>query len=359
MIRFPFALLFLLCLWPPLAAQGWVLRSYPSQVVPTTRNTRSRPDKVRLNLSSLSWSNPASWFSNTEEDSIAFESPSSQTSVSDDKAAILQVGAALDRGQAYNPTSGSYYAERLTIPKDMIEKFLQTNHDQIPQSIDDIMGEYELILTTYPKGIYRSSPTFLAVQESLRYDHAHGKDKIFGWVPFVDNNMTKTELFFRAHEFQAKFLKTNKVGRVAHYFTNTTLYSEFDTALLNLQAIIPFGRWFKFLPEVGGSLVTASHLRLDHDSDNHQAVLDLQVDYSTPRKVKGIWGKGKFDWRIPVGDIWQQMPWNQGRPPAFRLFVRYADGDFQILQDATGEYFVYTKPVMPRPLDLVDCEEEN
>lgn len=175
---------------------------------------------------------------------------------------------------------------------------------------------------------------------------------------------TKADFFAKAHDLQTKTMKTNKVGRVAHYFTNTTLYTEFDTTLLNLQAIIPFGGWFKFLPEIGGSLVTASHLRLDHNTNTQNnkegAVMNLEIDYCTPRKIKGIWGKGNFEnWRIPVGEIWQQLPLIQGRSPSFQLWVRYADNDFQILEDPTGGYFVYTKPVMPRPLDLVDCSSKN
>jgi hypothetical protein len=31
------------------------------------------------------------------------------------KSQILQLGAALDRGQAYNPTSGSYYKDRMDL----------------------------------------------------------------------------------------------------------------------------------------------------------------------------------------------------------------------------------------------------
>jgi hypothetical protein len=33
------------------------------------------------------------------------------------KSQILQLGAALDRGQAYNPTSGSYYADRMAVAR--------------------------------------------------------------------------------------------------------------------------------------------------------------------------------------------------------------------------------------------------
>ena len=33
------------------------------------------------------------------------------------KSQILQLGAALDRGQAYNPTSGSYYSDRMEVAR--------------------------------------------------------------------------------------------------------------------------------------------------------------------------------------------------------------------------------------------------
>ena len=33
------------------------------------------------------------------------------------KSQILQLGASLDRGQAYNPTSGSYYADRMAVAR--------------------------------------------------------------------------------------------------------------------------------------------------------------------------------------------------------------------------------------------------
>lgn len=33
------------------------------------------------------------------------------------KSQILQLGASLDRGQAYNPTSGPYYADRMAVAR--------------------------------------------------------------------------------------------------------------------------------------------------------------------------------------------------------------------------------------------------
>ena len=138
------------------------------------------------------------------------------------------------------------------------------------------------------------------------------------------------------------------------------MFSEFDTAIVNFNAALPYFQKFKFLPEVGGAIITACSIRLDDSSgdgrganDHPGVALHCTVDYTTPRKVKGIWGKGKVDWRIPTSKLWKRLPWNNDRPPSFRLFVRYSDDDFRILQDLSGDFLVYTKPVIPRPLDLV------
>jgi hypothetical protein len=47
------------------------------------------------------------------------------------------------------------------------------------------------------------------------------------------------------------------------------------------------------IQEVAGSLVTASHIV----SLKEGGLLQLQIDYTTPRKVKGVWGKAasKFE----------------------------------------------------------------
>lgn len=39
------------------------------------------------------------------------------------KSQILQLGASLDRGQAYNPTSGSYYADRMDVARLVMKSF--------------------------------------------------------------------------------------------------------------------------------------------------------------------------------------------------------------------------------------------
>ena len=56
--------------------------------------------------------------------------------------------------------------------------------------------------------------------------------------------------------------------------------------------------------------------------------------------------------KVPVGAIWKLLPWNKGRPATCRVFVKYLDDDFRIVQDIDGEYFVYTRPVVSRPLEI-------
>jgi hypothetical protein len=76
-----------------------VLLSYGSQAwVPPSSSAISR----RLSSSAL----PATWFA-TETS----KATSSVLSLEKQKAALLQLGAAMDRGQAYNPTSGEYVSD--------------------------------------------------------------------------------------------------------------------------------------------------------------------------------------------------------------------------------------------------------
>ena len=61
----------------------------------------------------------------------------------------------------------------------------------VPKTLEDISGEWELVFTTVKHGIFRSSPFFLAVQEAFEYGEekeAFGEDK--------------ATLFFKLHELQ-------------------------------------------------------------------------------------------------------------------------------------------------------------
>lgn len=130
-------------------------------------------DAATSSSSSLAASTAATsstWFASEAESS------SQLLSIEKVKAQILQLGAALDRGQSYNPTSGEYYKETMDVARGKIENLLELSNDQnIPTKLEDIAGEWELVLSTVPHGIFRSSPFFLAIQESYEYAESNGK----------------------------------------------------------------------------------------------------------------------------------------------------------------------------------------
>jgi hypothetical protein len=264
---------------------------------------------------------------------------------------MLHFGAILDRGQAYNPTSGEYYKDRMDMAVASIEEFLlyhAANGNNVPSTLEQIAGEWELVLSTVPHGIFRSSPFFLAIQESY-YTYAEEKEA-FG--------INKADLFFKLHELQTCSWGISKVGRVAQHITIDDkvsskkagyLYSEFDTSIFSLT-VIPIIGWFKLLPTFGGCVVTASSCELQDDG-----ILRMIVDYTTARPVPGLQGLfGDWIWKVkvPVGAIWKLLPWNKGRDAVCQVSIRYVDDDFRIVQDISGDFFVYTRPVVPRELDL-------
>jgi hypothetical protein len=295
------------------------------------------------------------WFSSLSYSTSSNNSTSSITTINTKtlaqrKAILLHLGAILDRGQAYNPTSGEYYKDRMDIAISSIEDFIQNHPNSIPTSLQDITGEWELVLSTVPHGIFRSSPFFLAIQEA--YSTYADDKEAFG--------MNKADLFFKLHELQTCSWGISKVGRVAQHIcidTNNNnsngntgyLYSEFDTSIFSLT-VIPIIGWFKLLPTFGGCVVTAAKCELQNDG-----ILQMTVDYTTARPIPGLQGLGDWIWKIqvPVRNIWKLLPWNNGREPTCQVYIKYVDDDFRIVQDISGDYFVYTRPVIPRPLDLV------
>lgn len=264
----------------------------------------------------------------------------SKGSVEASKAAILQVGAALDRGQSYNPTSGEYYADRMEVAKSLVQDFVTNNPSNVPRTLDDIEGEWELVFSTVKHGIFRSSPFFLAIQEA--YEEYAEEKQSFG--------MNKADLFFKLHELQTCSWGASKIGRVAQTICAKQgyLYSEFDTSIFSLT-VIPILGWFKLLPTFGGCVITAATAEMSQGGR-----LDMKVEYTTARKVPGLNGLGEWTWdiKVPVGAIWKLLPWNKGREAICKVFVRYCDGDFRIVEDVSGDFFVYTRPVIPRPLEL-------
>lgn len=71
------------------------------------------------------------------------------------------------------------------------------------------------------------------------------------------------------------------------------------------------------------------------------------MDYTTAKKVEGLNGLAESIWdtKVPVGNVWKLLPWNQGRAAECHVFVKYSDEDFRIVEDIDGEYFIYTRPV--------------
>ena len=299
----------------------------------TTRSTRNAdPVRPETSLSASRTSMSTSWFAQEKR------------SLESAKAELLQLGAALDRGQSYNPTSGDYYADRMEVAKERIASFCRDHPNKVPQSMQDIQGEWELVLSTVPHGIFRSSPFFLAIQEAYE-EYAEEKES-FG--------MRKADLFFKLHELQTCSWGISKIGRVAQHITKDYLYSEFDTSIFSLT-VIPILGWFKLLPTFGGCVVTAAKAELEKDG-----LLKMSVDYTTARKVPGLQGLGAWIWniKVPVGAIWKLLPWNKGREALCKVYVRYCDDDFRIVEDVSGDYFVYTRPVVPRALDLAEETSE-
>lgn len=250
--------------------------------------------------------------------------PATSESVSELKWKLLRLAAALDRGQAYNPTSGDYYAERVQAARGLIDEIVARG-PPLPTDLAAIDGEWELVLSTVKHGIFRSSPFFLAVQEA------------FG-------DREKSDLFFKLHELQVMSWGISKVGRVAQYINSTEgkLYSEFDTSLLSLTTIPIIGFW-KLLPTFGGCVLTVSDVELTG------ARLAMEVQYTEAKEVPGLQPlRFAMDQRIPVNAVWQALPWNNGKKPTCSVQLLYVDEDTRIVSDGDGELFVYTRPVDPR-----------
>lgn len=317
-------------------ASAWIM---PTPVVVGGGSSRCRRRDVPswTEISTLSaTSTTTSWFPVSSDTTTKGESVPSLDVL---KAQLLQLGAALDRGQSFNPTSGEYYKETMDIAKEKILSLVET-YSKTPSSLKEMEGEWELVLTTVKHGIFRSSPFFLAVQEAFTYaqqKEAFGQDK--------------ATLFFKLHELQTCSWGVSKIGRVAQRIDAEQgyIYSEFDTSIFSLTVIPIIGFW-KLLPTFGGCVVTASTCNLEENNGK----LNMEVEYTTSRPVPGLSGLGEWIWkiRVPVGAIWKILPWNKGRPASCSVIVRYVDDDFRVVEDVSGDLFVYTRPVVPRPLDL-------
>ena len=257
------------------------------------------------------------------------------------KLPLLQLAAALDRGQSFNPTSSDAYSERMALMDGMIEELIAAS-PPLPTELSALDGEWELVFTNVAHGIFRSSPFFLAIEDA--YTRAGAPDK--------------AQLFFKLHELQTCSWGISKIGRVAQRIdaSEGLLYSEFDTNLLSLTTIPVIGFW-KLLPTFGGCVVTVSSAA--YDAANGK--IDMEVQYTTSKPVPGLsglrplpgeWGYKIADliWnlKVPVGAVWKLLPWNGGNPASCSVTLKYFDGDTRIVEDSSGAYFVYARAVAPR-----------
>ncbi|KAJ1460239.1 hypothetical protein M885DRAFT_478434 [Pelagophyceae sp. CCMP2097] len=251
------------------------------------------------------------------------------------KAQVLMLGASLDRGQAYNPTSGAYYADAFEAARSKVRLLIAEQVVPLPTSLAAIDGEWELVFTTVPHGLFRSSPFFLAVQEAFSFG---AESQAFG--------QDKANLFFKLHELQTCSFGVSKIGRVAQRIdaAEGMLYSEFDTSLFSLT-VIPILGWFKLLPTFGGCVITAAKASM---TEGH--VIKMEVDYTSSKPVKGLQGLGEWIWsvKIPVGFLWRLLPWNKGRKAECSVRLKYLDDDMRVVEDIDGELFVYARPVVSR-----------
>ena len=152
----------------------------------------------------------------------------------------------MDRVQSYNPTSGDYYDISVQVCRKKIKDLINLTPPPLT-FLEPLRGEWELVLSTFPRGIFRSSPFFLAVQEAFTYaENTAAFDQ------------DKANLFFKLHELQVMSWGVSKVGRVAQRFTVDYIYSEFDTSIFSLTAV-PFLRDFASTSYrtdvIGGNLI--------------------------------------------------------------------------------------------------------
>ena len=336
-LRYTVRLTSFLALWKPHCKFVWTLNQQLWCAANCVKLTTISPSdtfswamrrKVFLFTLGLLGAFQSCWLPNSRTQSrIQRRATLAEMSLPELRWSLLRMAAALDRGQAYNPTSGEYYAERMAVAREFLDELMQrTSSPNI--TLKDLDGEWELVFSTVKHGIFRSSPFFLAVQEA-----------------FGDPN--KSELFFKLHELQVMSWGASKVGRVAQYINSTEglLYSEFDTSLLSMT-VIPILGWWKLLPTFGGCVVTVSNVTLESNQ------LDMEVQYTKAKEVPGL--APLSDWvmdkEVPVNSVWKMLPWNGGRAPTCSVELKYLDDEMRIVADRDGELFVYMRPVDPRGL---------
>mmetsp|Transcript_15585 Transcript_15585/g.59214 ORF Transcript_15585/g.59214 Transcript_15585/m.59214 type:complete len:308 (-) Transcript_15585:2100-3023(-) len=249
------------------------------------------------------------------------------------KTQVAQLAASMDRGQVRYKYAEAY-EDKAEVMMTILDKLIQhPGARAIPSELSALDGEWELLYTSVKHGIFRSSPFFMAIEEA--YDDAN-----------------LSELFFRLHELQTCSWGISTVGRVAQIWDSSDkmMYSEFDTSLFGLTTL-PIIGWFKLLPTFGGCVRTES--RVTSDEIGEDGTVWLEVELTRAREVPGlppmpIVGNRVYDVRVPVGSMWDLLPWNKTKAKC-RVQIKYLDDDFRIAADRYGQLFVYTRPVVPRP----------
>ena len=85
------------------------------------------------------------------------------------KAAIFHFGATLDRGQGFNPTTGEQYKDRMDRAVSAVEALCATGAPDVTP--EKLKGRWELVFSSVPHGIFRSSPFFEAIYDSYETVH--------------------------------------------------------------------------------------------------------------------------------------------------------------------------------------------
>jgi hypothetical protein len=96
--------------------------------------------------------------------------------------------------------SGEYYRERFEVARQKVKDLVSLQEGPLPTSLQQMAGEWELVFTSVKHGIFRSSPFFLAVQESFGFA---AEPLAFG--------EPKADLFFKLHELQTCSWGVSKV----------------------------------------------------------------------------------------------------------------------------------------------------
>lgn len=129
---------------------AWISSSSSSSTVTTHHSSTVRALNTALAATSRSAASPT-------ENSAWFIEVIKTASLERSKAQVLQLGAALDRGQAYNPTSGPYYEDTMKAARRKIEELIgMAEASNVPTKLEEMEGEWELVLSTVPHGIFRS-----------------------------------------------------------------------------------------------------------------------------------------------------------------------------------------------------------